>query len=98
MILAMGVLHVHECEENAFVCQDCMEHVKHNAHISQASIMDFDCVLCKIIGTEYITPEVQTFSAVVLLFAIVTTRTVQGILSRAVALPSLRAPPAMSCL
>lgn len=93
MILAVGFLHVHESEENAFVCQDCTRHVKHNAHITQASVMDFDCVLCKVVGTDYIIPEIQTFSAVVLLFATMATRLVQDVLRRTVVLPSLRAPP-----
>lgn len=93
MILAMGIFHVHCCEEEGMVCQDCVEHVKHNAHIGQASIMDFDCVLCKILHTDYTTPEVQAFLAVALLAFAITACPIQDIVHRKATLPSLRAPP-----
>lgn len=93
LILATSILHIHECQENVSVCQDCKEHVKHNAHIGQASIVDFNCVLCKIIHTDYITPEVLTFSAMVLLVINIATFLVHGVIRCNVALPCLRAPP-----
>lgn len=96
MILIAGFLHTHECGHEAFVCLDCVEHVKHKAHISQASVMDFDCVLCKTIRTDYLTPEVQVYSAIVLLFVVIATRPISDGPRRMAVLLSLRAPPVTS--
>lgn len=87
---------MHDCMENNAVCKDCMEHVKHNAHISQSSIMDFDCVLCKIIHTDYITPEVLVFLTAALLAFSLPTCVIQKTMRRKAVLPSLRAPPVVS--
>lgn len=96
LILTTSSLHFHECGQEAYVCQDCMEHVKHNAHISQASIMTADCVLCQVLHADYLTPEVLlTSAAALLVYAFVAIRP-QHVVCRMVTLPTLRAPP-VSC-
>ncbi len=99
MILGASVLHIHESAGSADVCHDCIEHVKHSGHISQLSIMDVDCVLCQILHTDYITPEVLTFSAAALLAIVLMMCPTPDIICRKDILPSLRAPPlfAASC-
>ena len=93
MILAASALHTHECNDVDFVCQDCLHHVEHNAHVSQASAMDFDCILCKIIHTSYFSPEALNLSAVVFLTIQLTAFTTYKIVKRLFSLPNLRAPP-----
>ncbi len=94
MILATSILHVHKYMETE-VCQDCVEHVKHSAHISQAPIMHFDCVVCKTLHTNYLTPEVLTLSVAVLLVLSLVVIPVQEVVYRKETQPSLRAPPAL---
>lgn len=93
LILTASSLHFHECRQETYVCQDCVEHVKHNAHISQASVLTADCVLCQVLHADYLTPEVLLPSAVALLvFAFVAMRP-QHAVCRMTTLPTLRAPP-----
>ena len=93
LILAASALHTHECNDETFLCQDCLHHIEHNAHVSQSSPMDIDCVLCKIIHTSYTTPEALIISAAVLLISTLTSFTTIEIVKCKYSLPSLRAPP-----
>lgn len=93
LILATSGLHIHESGHESVECKDCKSHVKHNGHISQASVMGLDCVLCQVIHSSYITPEVLTFSAAALLIFVFTLPTTPEVVYRTVTLPELRAPP-----
>lgn len=95
-ILASSILHVHIHEQESIACQDCIAQVKHNGHITQSSTMDYDCVLCKFFQTSYTTPQVLTISATALVIISIAILPIREVAYRNVALPSLRAPPALA--
>ncbi len=94
-ILLASALHVHDFGHEEVVCQDCLSHVQHDGHISQGSIMELDCVLCKVIQSSYTTPLVLSLSAAVLLVFAFTATPTPEVARCKVTLPSLRAPPVM---
>lgn len=93
LVLMESALHTHECNGEETVCQECLAHVEHNAHVSQASAMDLDCMLCKIIHTTYISPETLNLSATLFLICSLATFSIYEVVKRKFSLPSLRAPP-----
>ena len=96
IILATSILHVHIHEQESIACQDCISQVKHNGHITQGSTMDYDCVLCKFFQTTYTTTQVLTLSATALVIMSIAILPITNVVYRNVALPSLRAPPALA--
>lgn len=94
-ILVASTLHVHDNGHERIVCQDCLSHVVHNGHISQGTIMELDCLLCKTLQTSYTTPLVLSLSAAVLLVFTFSKQPTPDVVLHKVTLPSLRAPPVM---
>ena len=67
-ILSVSVFHVHKHEGENFMCQDCINHVRHSGHITEDGSPHGDCVLCSFLFTSYLVAEVIALATIVYVF------------------------------
>lgn len=65
LILSLSVSHVHE-HGGDFVCQDCINHVQHNGHITDGDVSLGDCVLCSFLSTAFLAAEIVALATILL--------------------------------
>lgn len=57
---------MHEHGDESFLCQDCISHVQHDAHITKGSVSLGDCVLCSFSSASYLIAAVMALATMAL--------------------------------
>lgn len=91
-MLLLSAFHIHVPEERVVDCEQCVEHVHHAGHITQASASVDDCLLCRVLHTPFTTPKpLIVFVLCILLSAFCMTASCR--IDRNADCVSLRGPP-----
>lgn len=93
-MLLLAALHTHDVSGGAVeTCVECANHQPHGGHLTAATQLMTDCVLCQLFSLQYL----ETACCVVLLAAalpvLVTVTTVEGCTLQAVTSLVTRGPP-----
>lgn len=94
-ILSASFLHNHGIAGHVDYCQDCVSHVRHNAHIASAVPSLHDCVLCNFLSVTYTYAPILAFAVIVPVHRCRSIVTVQHIVRCACCAKMLRAPPSL---
>ena len=91
-MLLLSAFHIHTPVEHVVDCEQCVEHVHHAGHITQASASVDDCLLCRVLHTPFTTPKpLIVFVLCILLSAFCMTASCR--IDRNADCVSLRGPP-----
>lgn len=95
MILAVGVLHVHEHVDEEFFCQDCASHVCHAGHITMGDTAHDDCLVCSFFSITYLAAQAVTMVFVATVLKSIFVERTQQVVCHERCVISLRAPPCL---
>lgn len=52
-IQVLAILHIHEDMGDVSICHDCVTHVHHNGHLTNASLSLDNCLICQFLSLPF---------------------------------------------
>ncbi len=91
-MLLLSAFHIHAPVEQAVDCEQCVAHMHHAGHITQASASVDDCVLCRMMHVPAVMPQPMAIEQP-RQAGIAVDQAVQQCRTTDIDRPNLRAPP-----
>lgn len=100
LLIAVTFHHHSEAERASAVsfCQNCINHVHHNGHLTAQTSFSHDCVLCQLQSLPYVVPTTVRIAVFMAIAHIVYIVSCPFVKTREDDVFSTRAPPALASL